>query len=87
MRILLAEDNIINQKLVTQVLKKRGHVIDIASDGMEALLLFESNGGHDTYDVLLIDEEMPKMKGIFSEHFRWYLKKIRNRSDSKNTRN
>ena len=63
LRVLIAEDNIINQRLVSQILKKRGHESDIASDGIEALTVFERNGGHDTYDALLIDEEMPRMKG------------------------
>ena len=60
---MVADDNLINQKLLYQILKKRGHEVDLASDGIDAIDLFYKNGGHKIYDVLLIDEEMPKMKG------------------------
>jgi len=63
LRILVAEDNVTNQKLMTQVLSKRGYSIEMANDGVEALEIFERDGGHDSFDVLLIDEEMPRMNG------------------------
>ena len=63
LRLLVAEDNIMNQKLLHRILQKRGHLVDIASDGVEAWELFEKNGGHSYYDALLTDEEMPKMVG------------------------
>src|SRR6202035_379216 len=41
LRVLLAEDNIVNQRLATRLLEKRGHRVVIASDGREALLALE----------------------------------------------
>jgi len=63
LRILFADDNTINQYLVSQVLSKRGHDVLVAVDGAEALQIFETEGSHDAFDLLLIDEEMPRMKG------------------------
>jgi len=58
--ILLAEDNIVNQKFMDIVLKKLGLTFDIANDGIEAIELFQKN----SYDVILMDENMPNMNGI-----------------------
>jgi len=63
LRILLADDNTVNQHLVSQVLSKRGHDVVVASDGVEALQIFERDGEHSGFDVLLIDDEMPRMTG------------------------
>jgi len=63
LRILMADDNLVNQHLVSQVLSKRGHTVVVASDGIEALAIFEREGAHKWFDVLLIDEEMPGMNG------------------------
>jgi PAS domain S-box-containing protein len=60
LRILLAEDNPANQKLATYVLQDRGHVVEIAGDGWEALRLTEQN----RYDVVLMDVQMPGMDGL-----------------------
>jgi CheY-like chemotaxis protein len=62
--VLVADDNTVNQKLMTQVITKGGHIVDVAGDGLEALQTFIENGGHAGYDVLLLDEEMPRMNGI-----------------------
>ena len=60
LRILLAEDNPANQKLATYVLQDRGHVVEIAGDGREAIRLTEQN----RYDVILMDVQMPGMDGL-----------------------
>ncbi len=60
MRILLVEDNPANQKLATYILEDRGHVVEIAGDGQEALCLTEQN----RYDLILMDVQMPGMSGL-----------------------
>jgi signal transduction histidine kinase/CheY-like chemotaxis protein len=60
LRILLAEDNPVNQKLALRLLEKRGHSVLVAGDGQEALALFETNA----VDLILMDLQMPKMNGI-----------------------
>jgi PAS domain S-box-containing protein len=60
LRILLVEDNPANQKLATYILQDRGHVVEIAGDGQEALYLTEQN----RYDVILMDVQMPGMNGL-----------------------
>jgi PAS domain S-box-containing protein len=60
LRILLVEDNPANQKLGTYVLQDRGHSVEIAGDGQEAIYLTEQN----SYDVILMDVQMPGMNGL-----------------------
>lgn len=60
LRILLVEDNPANQKLATYILQDRGHVVEIAGDGQEAICLTEQN----RYDVILMDVQMPGMNGL-----------------------
>jgi signal transduction histidine kinase/DNA-binding response OmpR family regulator len=60
LRILLAEDNLVNQKLAVRLLEKRGHSVLVADDGQEALALFETHA----IDLILMDLQMPKMGGI-----------------------
>jgi PAS domain S-box-containing protein len=60
LHILLAEDNPANQKLATYVLAGRGHVVDLASDGHEAIRL----SGQNRYDIILMDVQMPGMDGL-----------------------
>lgn len=60
LRILLAEDNLANRKLVTYLLEDRGHLVEIAADGREAVWLAEQN----RYDVLLMDVQMPGTNGL-----------------------
>jgi PAS domain S-box-containing protein len=59
-RILLAEDNAVNQFLVEVQLRSWGCQVDIASTGREALLLFQQH----TYDAVLMDIQMPGLDGI-----------------------
>jgi CheY-like chemotaxis protein/HPt (histidine-containing phosphotransfer) domain-containing protein len=60
LRILLAEDNIVNQKLATRMLEKRHHSVTIASNGMEALNALKST----SFDLVLMDMQMPEMDGF-----------------------
>ena len=60
LRILLVEDNPANQKLATYILRDRGHTVEIAGDGREAIYLTEQN----RYDVILMDVQMPEMNGL-----------------------
>jgi PAS domain S-box-containing protein len=60
LRVLLVEDNPANQKLATYILWDRGHVVEVAGNGQEAILLME----HSQYDVILMDVQMPGMNGL-----------------------
>ncbi len=60
LRILLAEDNPANQKLVAYILEDRGHSVDLAENGQEAIDLAEQN----RYDAILMDVQMPGMNGF-----------------------
>ena len=59
-RILVVEDNPANQKLATYVLAERGHLVEVARDGREAISMTESN----RYDVILMDVQMPGTNGL-----------------------
>lgn len=59
-RILLVEDNPINQKLTTLILRRKGYVADIADNGQAGLELYKKN----SYEVILMDIQMPVMDGI-----------------------
>jgi PAS domain S-box-containing protein len=60
LRILLAEDNNVNQMLAIRLLQKRGHKVTVASTGKEALDIMES----ETFDLVLMDIQMPEMDGF-----------------------
>ena len=60
LRILLAEDNVVNQKLAMRLLLQMGYRADLASNGIEAIECVERQ----TYDVALMDVQMPEMDGL-----------------------
>ena len=60
LKILLVEDNILNQKLICLTLSKYGFVIDLAENGSKALLKFQTND----YDLVLMDIMMSVMDGL-----------------------
>ena len=72
-KLLIVEDNLINQKIIVSVLKKSGMDIDIANNGQEALdLLFIERK---RYDIVLMDISMPIMDGLIA------TERIRERSE------
>jgi signal transduction histidine kinase/ActR/RegA family two-component response regulator len=60
-RLLVVEDNQVNQKVVTAVLRKRGFVIELANDGKEALQKLETSAA---FDLILMDVQMPGLDGL-----------------------
>jgi len=60
LRILLAEDNLLNQKATLQMLKRLGYHADLASNGLEVLQALERQ----PYDIILMDLKMPVMDGL-----------------------
>ncbi len=58
--VLLAEDNAINQRLVSRLLEKRGHRVKVAGTGHDALALAAA----ERFDVILMDVQMPDMDGL-----------------------
>ena len=58
--ILLAEDNLVNQKITTRMLEKLGHAVTVVSNGREALDAI----GRQTFDLILMDIQMPEMSGF-----------------------
>jgi CheY-like chemotaxis protein/HPt (histidine-containing phosphotransfer) domain-containing protein len=57
---LLAEDNVVNQKLASRLLEKQGHTITVAGNGKEALAALERR----PFDLVLMDVQMPEMNGF-----------------------
>ncbi len=60
LKILLADDNIVNQKVGAKILEKFGYKVDVASNGIEVLDALN----HKTYDLIFMDVQMPEMDGL-----------------------
>jgi PAS domain S-box-containing protein len=60
LRVLVAEDNLVNQRLAVRMLEKRGHRVTVAGNGREALDALVK----DTFDLVFMDVQMPEMDGF-----------------------
>jgi signal transduction histidine kinase/ActR/RegA family two-component response regulator len=60
LRILLAEDNLVNQMVAAGILENRGHAVTVANNGIEAVSFFRSG----KFDLILMDAQMPEMDGF-----------------------
>jgi len=60
LKVLLAEDNVVNQKLAVGILQKMGHQVTVVSDGKEAIEIV----GKQDFDLVLMDVQMPEVDGL-----------------------
>src|SRR6266849_2653931 len=60
LKVLLAEDNAVNQRLAVRMLEKRGHRVAVAANGIEALQALEK----ESFDLVFMDVQMPEMDGL-----------------------
>jgi signal transduction histidine kinase/DNA-binding response OmpR family regulator len=60
LRVLVAEDSVVNQTLAIRLLERRGHTVEVASNGAQALAALDTQH----FDVVLMDVQMPGMDGI-----------------------
>ena len=60
LKILLAEDNPVNQRLALLMLEKKGHEVVVAKNGVEAV----NKSGLEDFDLILMDVQMPEMDGL-----------------------
>jgi two-component system sensor histidine kinase/response regulator len=74
LRILLAEDNLVNQKLATRLLEKRGHTVVVVGDGQAAIAAIAEH----RFDAVLMDMQMPVLDGLEATRI------IRQNEDPKN---
>lgn len=76
LRILLAEDNPVNQKLAMRVLEKQGHHVEVVPNGKLALEALEAK----PFDLVLMDVQMPEMDGLTATRL------LREKENGSNTR-
>ena len=59
-KVLLAEDDVVNQRVALRLLERLGYRVDMAGNGIEVLQALEGQ----SYDVVLMDVQMPEMDGL-----------------------
>ena len=59
-KVLLAEDNVVNQRVALRLLERLGYRVDVAGNGIEVLQALQRQ----SYDVVLMDVQMPEMDGL-----------------------
>jgi CheY-like chemotaxis protein len=64
LKILLAEDNVVNQKVALNILKRLGYRADVVANGLEVLQALNRQ----SYDVILMDVQMPELDGLITTH-------------------
>jgi CheY-like chemotaxis protein/HPt (histidine-containing phosphotransfer) domain-containing protein len=62
LRVLLVEDNEVNQQLAVRLLRRRGHAVTVSADGRDAVDLFAAQPG--AFDLVLMDVQMPRLDGF-----------------------
>ena len=72
---MLAEENVVNQKLISTVLQRRGHQVDVADDGKRAVAMAAAQD----FDVILMDLQMPELDGIQAKRIIRWLNEHANR--------
>jgi CheY-like chemotaxis protein len=60
LRILIAEDNEVNQLVLSRIVEKKGHFVDHVADGVEAVEAVK----HNSYDIVFMDVHMPRLNGF-----------------------
>jgi len=60
LKVLVAEDNTVNRKVITKILERSGHQVEVACNGREALQLLDTH----TFDICILDRQMPELGGV-----------------------